>query len=294
MTPKLKVVGHAQWEHITVLMLLQCTTKVLKDHILCVWMIHDTCFHSAIWNATNQAFMLYVLVWLILLRQFVIHKQPSVYQDSCITCHAKYCPPMFTRNSHLSACSLDHLAECTCLDQSLLGLKWNREKMKYSSLMATGQLSCHLHGNWNVWFRGLDIFKELGNLIVGDPCLFYFLLQSASVAIQQRNSTVVFGTFPVWQFLHPFLVFRSSAIVFKIVDNTCFACEGKAMCEPCWDHKYTWHKTFGHWRFHLKNSFWLIGCQIQMWQSLGEIQHYSIAYFDCVIVVEVLWRRSSV
>ena len=119
-TPQLKVVGHAQWEHITVLMLLQCTTKVLKDHILCVWMIHDTCFHSAIWNATNQAFMLYVPVWLILLRQFVIHKQPSVYQDSCVTCHAKYCPPMFTRNSHLSACSLGHSAECTCLGRSLL------------------------------------------------------------------------------------------------------------------------------------------------------------------------------
>ena len=153
MTPQLKVVGHAQWEHITVLLLLQWTTKVLRDHILWVWMIHDTCFHSAIWNATNQAFMLYVPAWLILLREFVIHKQPSVYQDSCVTCHAKYCPPMFTRSSHLSACSLGHSAECTCLDQSLLGLKWNREKMKYSSLMATGQLSCHLHGNWNVLFH---------------------------------------------------------------------------------------------------------------------------------------------
>jgi len=28
--------------------------------------------------------------------------------------------------------------------------------------------------------------------------------------------------------------------------------------------------------------------------ALGEIQHYSIAYFDCVIAFEVLWRRSSV
>ena len=31
-----------------------------------------------------------------------------------------------------------------------------------------------------------------------------------------------------------------------------------------------------------------------MWQSQIEIKHYSISYFDCITVFEVLYRRSSV
>lgn len=34
------------------------------------------------------------------------------------------------------------------------------KKLKYSSLMATGQSSCCPHCNWNVWFRGHDIFQK--------------------------------------------------------------------------------------------------------------------------------------
>ena len=31
-----------------------------------------------------------------------------------------------------------------------------------------------------------------------------------------------------------------------------------------------------------------------MWQSRVEIEHYFVAYFDCITAFEVLWRRTSV
>ena len=34
--------------------------------------------------------------------------------------------------------------------------------------------------------------------------------------------------------------------------------------------------------------------QIHMWQSLVEVKHYSIAYFDCITTFKVLWHRTSV
>ena len=31
-----------------------------------------------------------------------------------------------------------------------------------------------------------------------------------------------------------------------------------------------------------------------MWQSRVEIEHYSVAYFDCITVFEVLYRSTSI
>ena len=107
---------------------VECTTKMLAHVLHPMSMgdsIHDTCINSATWNAAIRACNSLAPVWLILLRQFVIHKQPSASQDSCVACHASTCITTQThthplQNSHLSACSLTHPALCTCLKRSLL------------------------------------------------------------------------------------------------------------------------------------------------------------------------------
>ena len=64
--------------------------------------------HSATWNATNQACTFYVPAWLILLRQFVIHKQPSASQDSCVTVIN------IGNKEHLSICLYVHCPLTLC------------------------------------------------------------------------------------------------------------------------------------------------------------------------------------
>ena len=73
---QLKVVGHAQWECIAVLLLWKCTTKMLTYRIPWVWVIHDTCINSAAWNAAIRACNSLAPAWLILLRQLLqLHQQ---------------------------------------------------------------------------------------------------------------------------------------------------------------------------------------------------------------------------
>ena len=48
----------------------------------------------------------------------------------------------------------------------------------------------------------------------------YFLLQSVSVVVQQENTVVVLGTFPIWQFFYSILSVLCFWIVFKIADDS--------------------------------------------------------------------------